>query len=204
MNATRITRGLLRVAQNLKERLEKRSHTPWTMAEYLRRQGAQIGEGCVIIPDTLGTEPYLVKLGHRVVVAGGVKFITHDGATALFRHEVPDLQSFGPIVVEDNCVIGINAVLFGPLRIGSQSIVGAGSVVISDVPPGTIVMGNPARPIGSTARYREKVLQKWALQRPAGIQIESGAHWWNSRHFAHNRNLLRQHLLAHFANELGH
>jgi acetyltransferase-like isoleucine patch superfamily enzyme len=182
---------------------ELHGYTPHTIAAYLRRQGAQIGEGCVIIPTTLGTEPYLVKLGHRVVIAGGVTFITHDGATALFRHEVPELQNFGPIVIEDNVVVGFNAVLFGNIRIGADSIVGAGSVVIADVPPGTIVMGNPARPIGSTAKYREKALARWALQKPPGMRIEPGATWWNSRHYARNRELLRAHLLKVFERELG-
>jgi acetyltransferase-like isoleucine patch superfamily enzyme len=184
-------------------KMELHRYTPHTIAVYLRRQGAQVGEGCVIIPNTLGTEPYLVKLGNRVVIAGGVTFITHDGATALLRHEVPELQNFGPIVIEDNVVVGFNAVLFGNIRIGANSIVGAGSVVIADVPPGTIVMGNPARPIGSTAKYREKALARWAIQKPPGMVIEPGATWWNSRHYARNRELLRAHLLRVFEGELG-
>jgi acetyltransferase-like isoleucine patch superfamily enzyme len=198
---------LARFARNavarIRHKMELQGYTPHTIAHYLRRQGARIGQDCVIIPTTLGTEPYLVKLGNRVVIAGGVTFITHDGAAAVVRQEVPDAQNFGPIVIEDNCVVGLNAVLFGNIRIGPNAIVGAGSVVIADVPPDTIVMGNPARPIGSTLKYREKVLARWAAQRPPGVDIEPGATWWNSRHYPQNRERLKSHLLQVFAPQLG-
>ena len=109
-------------------------YSPTTIAEYLRREGAQIGENCFIVPTSLGTEPYLVKIGNHVAVAHGVVFSTHDGAAWVFRNEVSDTQIFGPIVIEDNCLIGNNAILLPNIRIGRNSIVGAGSVVISDVP----------------------------------------------------------------------
>ena len=182
---------------------KKRKYSPTTVAEYLRKQGAQIGEGCFIVPKSLSTEPYLVKIGNRVAIAGGVAFITHDGAAWLFRDEVPDMQVFGPIVIEDNCVIGQNAVLFPNIRIGPNSIVGAGSVVISDVPPNTIVMGVPARAFGSTEKYKEKCFERWMAQRPPDVIIEPGETWWNSRHFTENRRKLRRHLTELFRDQLG-
>jgi len=173
-----------------------------TIAEHFRKQGAIIGRGCSIIPRSLGTEPYLVKIGNHVTIASGVVFITHDGATWLFRDEVPDLQVFGPIIIGDNCVIGQNAVLFPNVRIGNNSIVGAGSVVIADVPPDTIVMGVPARPFGSVSKYKEKCLERWNQQRPPDIAIEQGETWWTSRHFHENRGKLRRHLLKLFEHDL--
>lgn len=49
--------------------------------------------------------------------------------------------------IEDNVVIGAKATIIGPITIGRNSIIGAGSVVVKDVPPFTIVAGNPARVI---------------------------------------------------------
>jgi acetyltransferase-like isoleucine patch superfamily enzyme len=43
--------------------------------------------------------------------------------------------------------IGENACLLGPLTIGSHAVVGAGSIVLSDVPDFTVVVGAPARPV---------------------------------------------------------
>lgn len=178
-------------------------YTPYTIAEHLRRQGTQVGEKCFIVPTRLGTEPYLVKIGNHVAIAKGVEFITHDGGPWIFRNEIQDIQVFGPIVIEDNCVIGGGAILFPNIRIGPNSIVGAGSVVISDVPPDTIVMGVPARPFGSIAKYKEKCIERWDQQRPKDVLIESGATWWNSKNFDANRTKLRRHLLDLFKEELG-
>jgi len=181
---------------------ERKRYTPTTMAEYLRKQGAQVGEGCYIAPTRLGTEPYLVKIGDHVAIASGVHFMTHDGATWIFRNEVPELQVFGPIVIEDNCIIGSNATLFPNIRIGANSIVAAGSVVISDVPPNSIVMGVPARPLGSVEKYREKCLERWKAQRPPDVVLDPGETWWNSRHFGDNRRKLRRHLTELFHERL--
>ena len=48
--------------------------------------------------------------------------------------------------IEDNVRIGSGAVIL-PVRIGKGSIIGAGAVVIKDVDPGSIMVGNPARNI---------------------------------------------------------
>lgn len=191
------------LVSRFKKYLKLRKYDRFTIAEYFREQGAQVGEGCSIIPRKLGTEPYLVKIGNRVTIARDVVFITHDGGCWIFRDEVPDIQVFGPIIIEDNCVIGQNAVLFPNIRIGKNSIVGAGSVVISDVPPDTIVMGVPARPFGSIAKYREKCLERWAAQKPPDVVFAPGETWWNSHNIPQHRRKLREHLLKVFKDELG-
>ena len=187
----------------LRKSYELRKYNPNTVAEYFRKQGAQIGDHCQIAAKQLGTEPYLVKIGNHVTIAQGADFNTHDGGPWIFRHEVPDIQVFGPIVIEDNCVIGENAILFPNVRIGRNSIVGASSVVISDVPPDTIVMGVPARPFGSVAKYKEKCIERWNAQRPRNCIIDPGETWWTSKHFPENRKKLKEHLLKLFEKELG-
>lgn len=198
----RFFRLISKLYRRLRGSLELCRYNPNTIAEYLRRQGAQIGEGCYIVPTDLGTEPYLVKIGNRVAIAQGVTFLTHDGAAWVFRSELPDLQVYGPVVIEDNCFIGQNAILCPNIRIGPNSVVAAGSVVISDVPPDTVVMGVPARPIGSVHKYRQKCLDRWFYQRPGNVVMDAGETWWSSRHFQDNRERLRRHLLAHFHDEL--
>jgi len=198
-----VLRPLQSVISKIMKAFRLRRYDRFSIAEYFRKQGAQIGEGCSIVPTVLGAEPYLVKIGNHVTVAAGVKFITHDGATWILRGEIPDLQVFGPIIIEDNCVIGQDAILFPNIRVGKNSIVGAGSVVISDVPPDTIVMGVPARPFGSVAKYREKCVERWRIQKPPDCVLEPGEDWWHSRHFQENRSKLKQHLLNIFKEELG-
>ena len=57
-----------------------------------------------------------------------------------------------PIVIEDGVWIGNRAVILPGVRIGAGAIVGAGSVVTHDVPPGTVVAGNPARIVRQLAQ----------------------------------------------------
>jgi acetyltransferase-like isoleucine patch superfamily enzyme len=199
MSALKFAAGLFR---RLRTSWELRRYTPYTKAEYFRRLGAQIGEGCYIVPDQLGTEPYLVRIGRHVAIATGVIFMTHDGGAWLFRDEAPDLQAYGPIVIGDNCLIGQGAVLGPNIRIGSNSVVAALSLVISDVPPNSVVLGVPARPFGSLEKYRERCLTRWASQKPSGVEIRPGETWWNARNFRTNRQLLQEHLVALFHDDL--
>jgi len=177
-------------------------YTPYTIAEYFRKMGAQVGEGCFIVPTDLGAEPYLIKIGNHVAIAAEVAFATHDGAVWVFRDEVPDLQVFGPIVIEDNCIIGLRSIIFPNVRIGRNSVVAAGSLVINDVPPNSVVMGVPARSFGSMEKYREKCLQRWAQQRPPDITFGEGETWWKSPRSEANRAKLREHLLTVFQDRL--
>jgi serine O-acetyltransferase len=48
-------------------------------------------------------------------------------------------------VIEDDVVIGCGARVLGPIRIGRGAFIGANSVVLSDVPPGAVVSGIPAK-----------------------------------------------------------
>ena len=52
--------------------------------------------------------------------------------------------------IHDNAVVGAGATLLPGVDIGTKSVVGAGSVVTHDVPPGCVVMGVPARVVRST------------------------------------------------------
>jgi acetyltransferase-like isoleucine patch superfamily enzyme len=56
-----------------------------------------------------------------------------------------------PIVIERNVWIAAGATIIGGVTIGENSVVAAGSVVTRDVPPNTLVGGNPARTIRSLA-----------------------------------------------------
>lgn len=56
-----------------------------------------------------------------------------------------------PVEIEAHIFIGGRSIILKGVKIGQGAVIGAGSVVTSDIPPGVIVAGNPARVIGSVA-----------------------------------------------------
>mgnify|MGYP001301545516 FL=1 len=96
--------------------------------------GCHIGAGTMIDMNT--------TLGGRVQVGK----MCHIGAGAVLAGviEPPSAQ---PVVIEDNVVIGANAVILEGVRVGQGAVVAAGAVVIEDVPPNAVVAGVPARTI---------------------------------------------------------
>lgn len=109
-----------------------------------------------------GTEPWIITLGSNVHITQGVKFITHDGGTLLFRNQVPDLEITKPIVIGDNVYIGNNVLLLPGVKIGNKVIIGAGAVVSKDIPDNSVAVGVPARVIKTADEYFEKI-QKESL-----------------------------------------
>ena len=109
-----------------------------------------------------GTEPWIITLGDNVHITDGVRFITHDGGTLLFRDKVPDLEITKPIVVGDNVYIGNCVMILPGVHIGNNVVIGAGAIVTKDVPDGQVIGGVPAHFIKTTDDYFEK-LQKESL-----------------------------------------
>lgn len=62
------------------------------------------------------------------------------------RHNNNPLDIGGePIVIEDNVFVGMGSIILKGVRVGKNSVIGAGSVVTKNVPPDSIVAGNPAK-----------------------------------------------------------
>ncbi len=57
-------------------------------------------------------------------------------------------------VIGDNVTLGANVTIVGGVTIGDDVTVGAGSVVVSDIPSGSVAVGNPARVVGATSSMR--------------------------------------------------
>ena len=131
--------------------------------DYSRNIGVKIGGGCKLngVPDW-GSEPWLIELGDHVECSSGVSFITHDGATWVFRNEerYKDVIKYGKIIIEDNCFIGMRSTILPGVTIGPNAIVGAGSLVTKDVPEGCVYAGVPAKFICKLEDFKEKCLEQ--------------------------------------------
>jgi serine acetyltransferase len=60
-------------------------------------------------------------------------------------------RDLGSPVIGDDVEFGVGAIVIGPVRVASGARVGAGAVVVHDVPSGAVVVGNPARVVSAAA-----------------------------------------------------
>jgi acetyltransferase-like isoleucine patch superfamily enzyme len=127
-----------------------------------------IGENCYI-----GRQSQIecdAQIGHNVIMANRVAFVgrydhnyqqlgTPTRQATEIRDQDYDWKGLGlKVVVGDDVWIGYGAIILSGVTLGEGSIVASGSVVTKDVPPYTIVGGNPARPI--THRFTDP----WELE----------------------------------------
>ncbi len=132
--------------------------------KYLRHLGVNFPNGGVHVFGRVEwqTEPWIITLGKNVYITDGVKFITHDGSTLIFRQFTPDLEITKPIVVGDDVFIGNNTIILPGVTIGSKVVIGAGSVVSRDIPDNSLAVGVPARVVKTADEFYEK-LQRESL-----------------------------------------
>ena len=116
------------------------------------QKGARIGARCKISSHTFVCEGITIE--DEVFIGHGVTFVNDRfprataGSGALQTEADWACQQ---TLIKRGASIGSGSTLLGGITVGEKSIVGAGSVVTKDVPPGVIVAGNPARVLRSIA-----------------------------------------------------
>ena len=128
--------------------------------EYWRKQGAIIGTGCEIHTDaSLGTEPYLIRIGDNVRINENVRIFTHDGGVWVVRNlkeKYKNADVFKRVTIGNNVHIGSNAIIMPGVSVGDNCIIGVGAIVTKDVMENSVAVGIPARVVESISEYIEK------------------------------------------------
>ncbi len=125
--------------------------------KYVRKLGVNFGKNCHFYGDiSWGTEPWIITLGDDVHITAECRFVTHDGATLLFRDREPTLELTKPIKLGNRVYVGARSIIMGGVTIGNNVIIGAGSIVTHDIPDNSVAVGVPARVIKTAEEYFEK------------------------------------------------
>ncbi|NIO39759.1 MAG: acyltransferase [Burkholderiales bacterium] len=106
-----------------------------------------------------------IEVGDDVLISWGCTIVDHDSHALAWAQRRDDVTDWyhgrkdwtnverAVVRISDKAWIGFNAIILKGVHIGEGAVVGAGAVVTSDVPPFTIVAGNPARPIRELAEH---------------------------------------------------
>ena len=104
-----------------------------------------------------GTDYKLIGIGSNTVISREVLLLTHDysifRALKTIHREKDGKRIVKPIMIGNNVFIGARVTVLPGTTIGDNVIVGAGSVVKGNVPPGSVIVGNPAKKIRNTDEY---------------------------------------------------
>jgi 2,3,4,5-tetrahydropyridine-2,6-dicarboxylate N-acetyltransferase len=114
------------------------------------RDQVEIGDNAVIMMGAMINIGSVVGAGTMIdmnVVLGGRATVgknCHIGAGAVLAGVI-EPPSAKPVVIEDDVVIGANAVVLEGVTVGKGAVVAAGAIVVDDVAPYTVVAGTPAK-----------------------------------------------------------
>lgn len=103
---------------------------------------AVIDEGTVVFAGAI-IQPY-AKIGKHTIINTSV-VVEHDCNVGSWVHLAPGVRLAGSVTVKDGAFVGIGASVIPQKQIGKWSIVGAGSVVVKDIPDKCVAYGVPAK-----------------------------------------------------------
>lgn len=127
-------------------------------AKYLRDKDifGLIGDKVAYFPRKIPLYPRLIRIHNNVNIAANVLFITLDVSdnminnTSFMQEKGQKLcEKVGCIEIMENVFISANSTILYDVHIGSNVIIGVGSMVIKDIPPNSVAAGVPTRAIGS-------------------------------------------------------
>lgn len=129
--------------------------------KYIKKEKifAQIGEKVAYTSVYLPAEQFLIYIGNNVIIAAGVRLLTHSMECEIFNNSENNEKfycRFGEIHIGNNVFIGANAIIMPGINIGNNVVIAAGCVVTKDVKDGNVVGGVPNKVICSFDELKEK------------------------------------------------
>ncbi|MBF0469543.1 MAG: acyltransferase [Desulfamplus sp.] len=120
--------------------------------------GIHIGDHVLISPGVRISAARQIVISDNCMIASNA-YITDSDWHGIYDRSLPP-DTVYPVKLENNVWIGDSAIICKGVTIGKNSIVGAGAVVSSDIPPDSIAVGNPARVVRTLDPSRKVITRK--------------------------------------------
>lgn len=155
--------------QRTLDKLRDEPNVDWLVAH-----GMHLGEA-VHLPHPIYIDrlhPWLISIGDHVMLSPYVAIVTHDATLA---HHTAQTR-LGRVDIGDRVMVGVSVVILPGTSIGEDSVIGAGAVVRGEIPPGSLVMGNPAQvsPIKAAVAWHQVSAKRAPSWPREGWTIETG------------------------------
>jgi acetyltransferase-like isoleucine patch superfamily enzyme len=124
----------------------------------LRKCGVNVGKSVYIgfLVKIDGDFPEYIEIGDEASIGPGVSIMAHSAASTFHRRlKIYPYEGPKKVTIGRGVWVAAGAILLPGITIGEGAIVAAGSVVSRDVPPYTLVAGNPARAIQRLGKTQE-------------------------------------------------
>lgn len=126
------------------ERVQLHSHFAHSVLAVFEEGRLEIGDRTVLNYGVDIAATKLVKIGSDCLIGTHVIILDNDFHKVENHDEIPEAR---PINIANNVWIGNRAIVLPGVNIGEGAVVGSGSVVMTDIPPRCLALGNPARVI---------------------------------------------------------
>lgn len=144
--------------------------------DILRAEGFDIGKGTIFYaPNSQIIDrqrPWMLKIGEYCKITRGCTILTHDYSRSVLRRKYGEFVGEAAMTeIGNNVFIGVNTIILMGAKVGSNVIIGAGSVVSGSIPDNVVAAGNPAKVICSLEDFYKK--RKERELRSAAIFLNS-------------------------------
>lgn len=138
----------------VRERLAREINMEWVAVAHPQsyvHDSVKLGEGSVVFAGAI-IQPDTVVGAHAIVNTGAT--VDHDCVIDDFVHLAPGVRLAGGVQVARGAFLGIGTLVIPSRRVGEWAVVGAGGVVVKDIPGGVTAVGIPARPLKQTSEEK--------------------------------------------------
>ncbi len=143
----------------------------------LRLYGAKIGER--VFAESLSVEEQfasLLTIEAEVVLAHGCHILFHDSS---LNNLMGAPVKFGKVIIRQGAYIGARTTILPGVEIGTQALIGAGSLVTKSIPPGQVAYGVPAKVAGSVQELAQRYETR--MKEPSSLTFYMNVPPWRER-----------------------